>query len=83
MDHFFLNRTLCDVLRDMRSLHETRNYSALLSLIEEAQVMANRMEAAIGDKNDVQRMNDEWHELKNKLKELRKEVKDAGGDDGK
>jgi hypothetical protein len=33
----------------MRKCHETRNYSYLPSLIEEAQTMANRMEAKLLD----------------------------------
>lgn len=48
-----LNRTLCSVLEEMRKLHETRNFSGLLGLIEEAQSMANRMEAALHDNKDT------------------------------
>lgn len=47
------NRTMCDVLDEMRTCHKTRNYSYLLSLIEEVQVMGNRMEAHIEDMRDV------------------------------
>lgn len=77
-DGYFVNRSLCDVLEEMRKCYETRNFASLLGLIEEAQTMGNRMEAAIGDKKDIARMNAEWHELRDKLKELRTEAKAIG-----
>ena len=40
-------RTLCDVLDEMRSTYKTRNFASLLGLIEEAQMMGNRMEAKL------------------------------------
>lgn len=49
------NRTICNVLEEMRQCHETRNFSYLLGLIEEAQSMANRMEAALYDQSDLDR----------------------------
>jgi hypothetical protein len=39
----YLNRTLCDVLDEMRKLNETRNYSSLQGLIEEAEQMSLRI----------------------------------------
>lgn len=70
-ESFWLNRSLCDVLDEMRKLYETRNFSGLLGLIEEAQSMANRMEAGLGDKKDLIKMHEEWNELRKKLKEER------------
>lgn len=48
-----VNRTLCGVLEEMRKAYETRNFSYLPGLIEEAQRMGNRMEAALSDKHDL------------------------------
>ena len=48
-----LNRYVCDVLAEMRTCMETRNFAILPSLIEETQTMANRMEMALADMNNV------------------------------
>ena len=76
MRGYWLNRTLCDVLDAMRGCDKTKNYASLLGLVEEAQDMANRMESALGDKKDIPKMQDEWHKLKNELKELEKSKKE-------
>ena len=68
------NRTLCAVLEEIRKVHETRNYSYLLSLVEEAQTMGNRMEAGLWDKNDYERVRKEVKELKKKRDRLKKKV---------
>ena len=67
------NRYLCDVLREMRVCHETRNYSYLMGLIEEVQVLGNRMEAGLGDKHDVASYREERSRLKKEILELKKE----------
>lgn len=72
---FYPNRTLCSVLDEMRKLHETRNYSILPSLIEEAQTLANRMEASLGDKNDIAELTDIRSNLRKEVKELTKDLK--------
>ena len=64
----YLNRTLCDVLEDMRKCDLTKNYSPMLGLIEEAQIMGNKMEAGLHDKRD-------FKHYKDKLKKLQKEYK--------
>jgi polyhydroxyalkanoate synthesis regulator phasin len=61
------NRYVCSVLEEMRKCHEVRNYSYLPGLIEEAQTMVNRMEAALWDKKDYTALHD-------KLSKLKKEV---------
>jgi hypothetical protein len=58
---------VCSVLDEMRKCHETRNYSYLPGLIEEAQTMVNKMEAALYDQSDLKY-------AEKKLKELKKEV---------
>lgn len=70
---YWLNRTLCDVLEEMRKCNETRNFSPILGLIEEAQIMGNKMEAGLSDQKDLFRIRDELSELKDKLNELKKE----------
>ena len=80
---FWYNRTACDVLEEMRKCHETHNYSYLLGLIEELQSMCYRMEAALGDKKNLERMPDEIRRLKAEIKELEKHkrgLKLANGD---
>lgn len=62
-----LNRTLCSVLEEMRQAHKTRNYSYLLGLIEEAQSMGNRMEAALADKGDLRHYQKQLKQVKKEL----------------
>ena len=61
------NRTVCEVLKEMRKLDQTRNYAGLEGLIEETQSMVNRMEAALMDKSDLRYARD-------RLKEVRKKI---------
>ena len=75
-DSFWVNRTICDVLEEMRKCYDSRNFASLMGLIEEAQSMANRMESGLNDKNDIKEINEEWHKAKEKLKKLRKEIKE-------
>jgi len=71
--NWYLSRTMCDVLQEMRTCYETRNFCALLGLIEEAQVMANRMESGLSDKHSVEELRDEIKNLKKQKKKLEKE----------
>lgn len=74
----YLNRVLCDVLHEMRECTKTGNYSYLPGLIEEAQSMANRMESKLGLVKDIEKVDQRWHDLKAKEKELKKGEKAAG-----
>ena len=69
-----LNRYMCDVLTEMRTCTETSNYAYLPSLIEEAQVMGNRMEASLYDKNDYTSIKKMIAEKKVELKKLEKKI---------
>ena len=69
-----LNRYLCDVLSEMRTCTETSNYAYLPSLIEEVQVMANRMEASLYDKNDYTSIKKMIAEKKVELKKIEKKI---------
>lgn len=67
------NRTLCDVLEAMRKCYETRNFSYLGGLVEEAQDMGNRMESSLYDKSDYRRIQKKIKELKAEQKRLEDE----------
>ena len=54
------HRYVCSVLDEMRACNKTRNYSPLLSQIEEVQVLVNRMEAALSEKQELE----SWHDKK-------------------
>jgi hypothetical protein len=73
--YYGLNRTLCDVLREIRDLNETKNYSSLISLVEEIQSMANRMESALADYKDYSAMIEHKAKLKLEIKKLKTENK--------
>lgn len=67
-----LNRYVCDVLEEMRVQLKLRilNKDVMLSLIEEAQVMVNRMEAALGDQKDLEGLHKDIKERKQELRDL-------------
>jgi hypothetical protein len=70
------DRYICDILQEMRTCHENRNYSYLPGLIEEAQCLANRMEQAIETYDEV---GSEWilkriENLKEKKRQLKKDI---------
>ena len=75
----YLNRTICGVFEEMRSCNETRNYSYLLGLIEEAQSMANKMESKIDLIKDFEEMKDKYKELVERKNDLKKDIKKSGG----
>ena len=75
------NRFACDVLKEMRSTIKCfqasdRTYVHLSSLIEEAQTMFNRMEAALSDLNpdDLEWLQNTVKAYKTEKKKLRKEI---------
>ncbi len=53
---------------------ETRNFSILPSLIEEVQTMVNRMEMALADMKDLERLKKEIVYKKEELKKLEKKI---------
>lgn len=68
--YYGLNRTVCDVLKDMRKLDAAKNYSPLLSLIEEVQLMVNRMESGLDNERDIELMHKDIRKLKKEIKKL-------------
>ena len=75
----YLHRTICSVLEEMRSCNETKNYSYLLGLIEEAQSMGNKMESKLDLIKDFEELKDKYKELEEQKNELKKEIKSKGG----
>lgn len=71
----WLNRTLCDVLQDMRKAHETHNYSYLLGLIEEAQSMGYRMEAKLNDIKDLEKLSESVRDMAKERDKLKAQIK--------
>lgn len=69
------SRYMCDVLDDMRKMYKTRNFSGLLGSIEQLQVMAYRMEAALGDKRTLEEYTDDAAEVGRKIKDARRELR--------
>lgn len=78
------NRSICAVLDEIRDCYKTRNFSYLPGLIEEAQSMANRMESALWDQKDLERLRAETKELKSEIKDLKAKknaLNDGKGED--
>lgn len=74
MAEFYLHRTLCDVLEEMRACWKTRNFAAMKGLIEEAQAMGNRMESALGSMKDIAKIEKKFLALRREYKEANKEL---------
>ena len=75
----YLNRTICGVLEEMRSCNETKNYSYLLGLVEEAQSMANKMESKIDLIKDFEELKEQCKNLVERKNDLKKDIKKSGG----
>ena len=75
----YISRTLCQVLDEIRECNKTRNFSYLLGLVEEAQVMANRMEAKIETINDYESLKESYKTLEVRKKNLKDEIEANGG----
>jgi cell shape-determining protein MreC len=76
MGWYGINRTLCAALEDMRKAYDTYNFASMKSLIEEVQMLGNRMEGALEDVQDLEYLKDEISALKKELKELKKKKKE-------
>ena len=72
----WLNRYLCDVIEEARTCIKTLNFAILPSLLEEIQIMGNRMEAKLEDIKSLENLNESISEKKKKLKDLKKKIKD-------
>lgn len=74
---FWPNRTICSILEDMRKMHDTHNYSQLQACIEELQYAANRMEAALEDNKEINRIRETLADMKLKYKKMKKKLKEV------
>lgn len=72
--YYGINRYLCSVLDDMRKCDEVKNFAPLRSLIEEAQILGNRMESALADVKDIKSLMEERSKLKKEVKALEAEA---------
>lgn len=70
-DRDWLNRTLCDVFREMRKCFKTYNFSPIRGLIEEAQSMANRMEGALFDQDDLRSAREDMKKIRQDIRKLK------------
>jgi len=68
------NRTLCEILDEMRACFKCYNFASMLSLIEEIQIIGNRMEAGLGDKKDMKEMSEHRSKMNSELEQLQKEI---------
>ena len=79
-----LNRYMCQVLDELRDITKVsgltkREQNLILSLVEEIQVMGNRMEAKLNDVKDLHDIHVVLSNKRKELKELQKEIKESGG----
>lgn len=72
---YYSPRVLCDVLEEMRQFDKMKNYSCITGLIEEAQIMGDRMEHALSAKKEHSELDKEIKELKRKKRKLNKDIK--------
>lgn len=68
----FPNRTICSVLEEMRKCYGSYNFAAIASLIEECQMLANRMEARLENAHDYEHQREELRKIKKEINELEK-----------
>jgi len=73
------NRTICSVLEEIRKMYETRNFSGLLGAVEEAQGMANRMEAKLYTMKDIERGEEIKSNLKKEIAALKAKKDELSG----
>ena len=66
----FRQRIMCDVLEEMRVCIRTLNFSPMLSLVEEVQIMGNRMESSLESKK-------QYYELAKMLRKKLKDIRDG------
>ena len=71
----FPNRTLCYVLSELRKCCKVLNFVPFPGLIEELQIMGNRMEAGLEDRKDLRDIRDQIKKGREELKQLKNELK--------
>lgn len=77
MGSWYLHRTACKALEEMRDAYRTRNFSYLLGLIEELQSMVNRMEAGLDTKRDLTDLQAEVKKLRHEKRKLKEQIEET------
>ncbi len=72
--YYYANRTVCTVLEEMRKCFDTLNFAPVKGLIEEVQMLANRMESALSEKKDVEELHKERKKLLEEVRALDAEI---------
>jgi hypothetical protein len=70
------SRYICSVIEEARTCIKTLNFSYLSSLLEEIQILANRMEAALWDQKSHKVIHQELKEAKAELKKIQEKIKE-------
>lgn len=68
------SRTACSVLSEMRECLAALQLAPLKGLIEELQMICNRMEAGLEDAKDLEALHKEKKKLRAEVKELQKQL---------
>jgi len=74
MSFYWGDRTMCDVLEEMRMASKTKNFSYIDGLIEELQSMGNRMEAGLERYGNIEKAETEVLKVRAELKQLQREA---------
>ena len=74
MSFYWGDRTMCDVLEEMRQASKSKNYSYIDGLVEEVQSMGNRMEAGLARYGSMVQAESKVAELKSELKEVSADI---------
>lgn len=77
MSFYWGDRTMCDVLEEMRMASKTKNFSYIDGLIEELQSMGNRMEAGLERYGNIEKAETEVLKVRAELKQLQREAAKA------
>ncbi len=78
MSHFyFAPRVFCDLLEEMRVCFKTYNFGPIAGLIEEIQIIGNRMEAGLDASKSLVQITDEIALKKKELAKVQKDLEDA------
>ena len=75
MSDYWINRTLCDVLEEMRKCCKTLNFAPMPGLVEEVQIMGNRMESALENAGDIKDIEEKFHIKRMEYKELDRSIR--------
>jgi hypothetical protein len=75
-DFIVPNRYVCDVLGEMRKSIKVLRIDLLPGLIEEVQILVNRMEAKLADYSNIGYDLDRARDFRNELKGLRKKAEE-------